>query len=135
MEKKQHYQLQERALRLAYNEYDLSINKMFEKDRSYTVHHYNIHALAIEMFVVYKNLSETISIDSQENTYNFRRNKEFQISGINTYWNGSNLTGFYGTIIWDLVTSWLKYTSPQLTFTRSQSTIETVEKGVKYVQS
>ena len=135
MEKKQHYQLQERALRLAYNEYDLSINKMFEKDRSYTVHHYNIHALATEMFVVYKNLSETISIDSQENTYNFPRNKEFQISGINTYWNGSNLTGFFGTIIWDLVTSWLKYTSPQLTFTSSQSTIETVEKGVKHAQS
>ena len=85
--------------------------------------------------MIYKNLSETISSDSRENTYNFRRNKEFQISGINTYWNGSNLTGFFGTIIWDLVTSWLKYTSPQLTFTRSQSTIETVEKGVKYVQS
>ena len=64
------------------------------------------------MFKVYNNLSETIFRDlffRQENTYNFFRNGEFQISRVKTVWNTSNLIKYFGPIIWDLVLSELKY--------------------------
>ena len=56
-------QLHERALRLVYNNYDLSFDGLLEKDGSFTVHHNKIQVVAIEMFKVYNNLSETIFSD------------------------------------------------------------------------
>ena len=45
------------------------------------------------MSKAYSNLSEIIFGDlfiRQDNTYNFRTNREFQIPTVNTFWNGSN---------------------------------------------
>ena len=47
-----------RALRLVYNDYDLSLVKLLKKDVSFTVRDYNIPA--IEMFKLYSNPFETI---------------------------------------------------------------------------
>ena len=41
--------LHERALRLVYNDYELPFEKPLEKDGSFTVHHYNIQTLCIEL--------------------------------------------------------------------------------------
>ena len=66
----------------------------------------------IEMFKVYNNLPETFLSDiRQENTYNFRTNRDFQIPRLNTVWNGSNSIRYFGPIIWDLIPSELEYTS------------------------
>ena len=40
------------------NDYDLFFNELLEKDGSFTLHHCNIQALAVEMFKLYKYLSE-----------------------------------------------------------------------------
>ena len=48
------------------------------------------------MLKAYNSLSETIFSDlliKQENTYNFHRDKEFQIPRVNTAWNDSNSLG------------------------------------------
>ena len=112
-------QLRERALRLAYNleyycEYDLSFDELLEKDGSFFARHYNIQALAIEMSKVSNNLSETIFRDllfREKNTYNFRRNREFQLPRVNTVWNGPNSYRCFRAIIWDLLPSVLECTS------------------------
>ena len=48
------------------------------------------------------NLSEIIFVDlfiRQDNTYNFRTNREFQIPRVNTFWNGSNSIRYFRPII------------------------------------
>ena len=67
--------------------------------------------LCHERVEVYKNLSETTFCDllvRQENTYNFPRNREFQIPRVNTVWYGSNSLTNFGPIIWDLIYSELE---------------------------
>ena len=65
-------------------------HELLEKDRSFTVHPYNIQALAIKS-QAHNNLSKTIVFIRQENTLNCHRNREFQILRVNTVWNGTNL--------------------------------------------
>ena len=41
--------LDERALRLVYDDYVSTFKELLEKDNSFTVHHYNIQTLCIEL--------------------------------------------------------------------------------------
>ena len=52
--------LQERALRLVYDDYKLTFDKPWEKDGWFTIHHYYIQTLCIELYKVYYNMSQTI---------------------------------------------------------------------------
>ena len=49
--------LQERALRLIYNDYISSFEELSSKDGTFTIHEQNIHNLAIEMFKTLNDLS------------------------------------------------------------------------------
>ena len=44
------YKLHERALRLAYDDYVSIFEELLEKDNSFTVHHYKIQTLCIELY-------------------------------------------------------------------------------------
>ena len=55
--------LHERALRLIYDDYELTFEELLEKDGSSTIHHYNIQTLCIELYKVYHPLSQTIFSD------------------------------------------------------------------------
>ena len=46
-----------RALRLVYNDYQSSFEVLLKNDKSISVHHRNIHSVAIEMYKVKNNLS------------------------------------------------------------------------------
>ena len=78
------------------------------------LNHYNIQALATEMFKVNNNLSETIfnylNI-REENTYNFNRKVEFQIPKVITIWKGLNQSGILNRFFCDLRPLDLKYTN------------------------
>ena len=52
--------LPERCLRLIYNDKCSSFEELLVKDKSVSIHHRNIHALAIEMFKVYTKTSPEI---------------------------------------------------------------------------
>ena len=52
--------LHERALRMIYNDQISSFQELLGKDNSFTVHHFNIQSLAIEMFKVVNNIAATI---------------------------------------------------------------------------
>ena len=60
--------LHERALSMTYNRQISSYPELLDKDNSFTVHHFNIHSLAIEIFKVINNISATI-IDNLFTTY------------------------------------------------------------------
>ena len=50
----------ERALKLVYNDYESTFEDLLTKDGSFTIHHYNIQTLAIELCKGYNNISQTI---------------------------------------------------------------------------
>ena len=114
-------QLHERALRLVYDDYELPFEKLLEKDGSFTVHHYNIQTLCIELYKVYYNIAQTIFSDlfiRKNNTYDIRAKLDFVIPQINTVLKGSNSIQYYGPVIWNLVPAEMKYVDSFETFKR-----------------
>ena len=45
------------ALRLVYDDYRSTFEELLEKDNSFSVHHYNIQTLCVELYKVYNNIS------------------------------------------------------------------------------
>ena len=66
--------LHERALRMIYNDQISSFQELLDKDNSFTVHHFNIQSLAIEMFKVINNIAAIIIDDvlTAYHSYNLR---------------------------------------------------------------
>ena len=66
--------LRERGLRMIYNDQISSFQELLGKDNSFTVHHFNIQSLAIEMFKVINNTAVTITDDlfTTYHSYNLR---------------------------------------------------------------
>ena len=52
--------LNERSLRIIYNDYESSFKELLELDNSVSIHHRNIHLSAIELFKVKNSLSNQI---------------------------------------------------------------------------
>ena len=58
--------LKERALKLVYDDYELTFGKLLDKEGSLTIHHYNIQTLCTELYKVYHNLSQAIFSESKQ---------------------------------------------------------------------
>ena len=94
--------LQERALRLVYDDYEFTFDKLLEKDESFIIHHYNIQTLCIELCKVYHNFSQNIfsELFTQSNsTYNMRSKSDFVITQVNTVFKRSSSIIYYDPII------------------------------------
>ena len=103
--------LHERALRLVYSDYESTFEDLLTKDGSFTVHHYNIQTLAIELYKVYNNISQTILgelFTRNNNGYYLRSKSDFVIPQIRTVLKGSNSIRYFGPIIWNLIPEELK---------------------------
>ena len=103
--------LHERALRLAYSDYKSRFEDLLTKDGSFSVHHYNIQILAIELYKVYNNISQTIFgelLTGNNNGYYLRSKSDFVIPQIWTVLKGSNSIRCFGPIIWNLIPEELK---------------------------
>ena len=73
--------LHERALRIVYKDYISSFEDLLKRDKSVTIHHRNIQLLAIELFKVKQNLSNSMASNifpTRSISYNLRS----QITGI-----------------------------------------------------
>ena len=55
--------LQERSLRIVYNDYTTSFEDLLKKDNSFKIHHKKIQSLAIELFKVEKGIANPILCD------------------------------------------------------------------------
>ena len=105
--------LHERALRLIYDDYELTFEELLKKDGSFTIHHSNIRTLSTELYKVYHNLSQTIFSDlfrRNINSYNLPLKPDFVIPQVRTVLKGSNSIRYYGPIICSLVPEEIRYT-------------------------
>ena len=83
--------LQERALRFVYDDYSSSFHVLLKQDKSFTIHHYNIQTLCIELYKVYNNLSQTVFSElftKKENSYNLRSQFDFTVPKVKTVYKG-----------------------------------------------
>ena len=103
--------LHERALRLVYGDYGSTFEELLEKDNSFTVDHYNIQTLCIELYKVFTGQSQTIFSDLFERkniSYSLRSQTDFVISQVKTVYKGSNSLRYFEPIIWSLITKKIK---------------------------
>ena len=59
---------QKRAVRLVYDDYELTFEELLEKDGSFTIHHYNIQAWYIELYKVHHNFYKLFSVSCLHET-------------------------------------------------------------------
>ena len=111
--------LQERALRIIYNDNISCFDHLLKKDRSVTIHHRNIQALAIEMFKVKNDLSPNIIQDIfQLRSYrpNIRNVNEFLLPIPNTVYYGTESPRHLGPKNWNMLPKPLKELSTLYSF-------------------
>ena len=89
--------LHKRDLRMTYNDQISSFQELLDKDNSFTVHHFNIQSLAIEMFKVINNIAATIIDDlfTTYHSYNLRSKSKFVVPSVRTVHNGQNSIQYY----------------------------------------
>ena len=103
--------LHEWVLRLVYRDYEPTSEDLLTEDGSFTAHYYYIQTLAIELYKVYNNISQTIFgelFTRNNNGYYLRSNSEFIIPQIRTVLKGSNSIRYFRPIIWNLIPEELK---------------------------
>ena len=74
--------IHERALRIAYKDYESSFNSLLERDTSVTIHTRNLQILMIKMFKTKENMNPQFMkqlFGEQKITYNLRNNDDFML--------------------------------------------------------
>ena len=99
--------LNERCLRIIYNDKRSTFNALLEKDRSVSIHEGNIKILATEMFKVSNNLAppkmhEIFKLKDQSQ-YNLRHNSLFFRPLVKSVCKGTESLSFLGLKIWDIL--------------------------------
>ena len=91
------------ALRLVYDDYTSSFKDLQQKDGSVSVHHQNIHSIAIEMYKIKNKLSPKIvqTIFQQREVSNLRSEQTFLRPNINTIYNGEQSLRSFGPVVWN----------------------------------
>ena len=95
--------IQERALRIAYKDFDSSFEYLLERDNSVTIHAKNLQTLLTEVFKTHKNFNPNFMKEiftERENMYNLRNNNEFEIPRIRTVIFGSKTIRYRGPQLW-----------------------------------
>ena len=103
--------LQERALRVTYQDYESSFEVLMEKDRSITVHQRNLQNLMTEMYKTKNDLNPAFMREifcQQECQYNLRNSNDFPLPRIKTVTYGSETIRFRGPQVWATVPQFIK---------------------------
>ena len=95
---------------MIYNDQISSFQELLDKDNSFTVHHFNIQSLAIEMFKVINNIAATIIDDlfTKYRSYSLRSKSKFVVPSVRTVHNSQNSTQYYGPLIWNMIPGYIK---------------------------
>ena len=104
--------LHERCLRMIYNDKVSTFEELLNKDNSVSIHHSNIHALAIEMYKVANDMSPEImnEVFKLRNTphYNLRHTAFFSTELIHSVFNGAESASYLGPKIWEQIPAEIK---------------------------
>ena len=95
--------IHERALTIAYKDYESSFNTLLERDTSVTIHKKNLQNLMIEMFKTKESINLPFMKElfcERKNTYNLRNNNEFMLLRAKTVTYGTETTSFRGQRLW-----------------------------------
>ena len=79
--------IHERSLCIVYNDYISSFKDLLRREKTFTIHHRNIQSLAIELFKVKNNISNTIIselFETRSVNYNLRSESYFPVKCIKT---------------------------------------------------
>ena len=93
--------IQERGLRIVYNDYVSSFTDLLAKNGSVTIHHRNIHLVAILMFKVKNAMCPEIVRDLFHLNTNPNVNKTFFIPHIKTEYMGKQSLSYFGPVVWE----------------------------------
>ena len=101
--------LHERCLRMIYNDKISNFEELLNKDNSVSIHHSNIHALAIEMYKVANDMSPDImnGVFKLRNTphYNLRHTSHFSADPMHSVYNGTESASYLGPKIWEQISA------------------------------
>ena len=106
--------IHERALRIVYKDYTNSFEYLLKQEKSVTIHQRNLQTLAIELFKVKSNISNTIlnNIFMTRNlNYNLRSQNNFIKPFVRTTKFGLNSLRAFASKVWDMVPSEIKVTN------------------------
>ena len=98
--------LHERALGIVYKDYINSFEDVLKRDKSVTLYHMNIQSLAIELFKVKQNLSNSILCNiflSQSISCNLRPHTDFIRSNDSTSQYGLNSMRRFASKVWQMI--------------------------------
>ena len=97
--------LQERALRIVFRDNNLSFEELLLKDHSFSIHHRNIHLVAIEMFKIKNNITPEIVRDifNERKGPSLRSNSTFSKPCVNSVYNGTDSLRYFGPVVWNIV--------------------------------
>ena len=104
--------LQERCLRLMYNDKQLTFEELLEKDVSVSTHIRNLQTLANVMYKVMNGstaeIMKWIFRIREENGYNLRHENTFKRPIVNSVYNGTETVSFLGPNIQELIPTEIK---------------------------
>ena len=103
--------IHEKALRLVYNDNQLTFSELLDKENSVTIHDRNLQALATEVYKSINGLSSVIMrgiFDARNTPYNIRSSSILCTRNVKTVKYGSDSLSFRGPKIWALVSDSIK---------------------------
>ena len=103
--------IHERALRITYQDHVSTFQELLNKDNSVPIHHWNLQALATQMFKIHKGMCPDVPREifvSKISLYNLRRKKTYERRQVHSVYHGTETLSFLGPKIWDLVPLELK---------------------------
>ena len=97
--------IQERSLRIVYQDYDSSFKELLEKDQSVTIHHRNIQTLSIELYKVAYGIAPEITklVFPTNPQGKFVWENIFQTFNVRTTSWGIESLGHLGPRIWAII--------------------------------
>ena len=97
----------ERALRCVYRNDTSTFEELLIKDGSFTIHHRNIQAMAIEMFKLKMGMGPSLLDNifklNPARQYHLRGNTDFLVPPVNTVHFGKDSLQYFGSVIWKLI--------------------------------
>ena len=104
--------LNERALRIVYQDYASSFTELLEKDNSTTINKRNIQLLATELFEVKNGLlppfRKKFFVENAQHYDGLRKKIKFKRNDGKAVYNGTETLIFLGPTIWEIVPDYIK---------------------------